>query len=286
MHNGCIIRYCTKLLINDSLLIFMPADLTESVWSVNARGNSSWWLPKACICNLLASEHYQSGAHICDAISKLVLRWTSRVVACDGFCHCSAGEPFAYLFSCQFPNSLEDNWTLPFILCRLLPWLQFMQIGALLQLRGLVGVGLVWFGFITSSPTYHLTSSNSLYAMLWVVERGILLLSKGYVWHWFAGIIFWVGSMLFTVCESVKECVYFCFHDGFPCFVDCLHKAKGFRKGTTWASVGTCTENIAWVATTRHQDVYRANPFHRTQSNGWRSKKESWNCKVCSDISN
>ena len=46
---------------------------------------------------------------------------------------------------------------------------------------------------------------------------------------------------------------------------DCIHKAKGLREGTTWASMGTRAKNIARFATTRHQDVHRENSLHRSQ---------------------
>ena len=65
--------------------------LSVGISCVNHWENNSWWPLKACVCNIPASEHYQSGSHICDPILKLVLCWESWLVACEGLLGCSAG---------------------------------------------------------------------------------------------------------------------------------------------------------------------------------------------------
>ena len=66
---------------------FLPVGIS----CVNHWENNSWGLLKACVCNIPASEHCQSGSHICDPILKLVLCWASWLVAHGGFLGCSAG---------------------------------------------------------------------------------------------------------------------------------------------------------------------------------------------------
>lgn len=68
----------------------MPNNFSANIWRSNPWENCPWWLSKACLCNIFASEHYQSGPHICHAVSKLVLCRTPWIVAYGGFCYCSA----------------------------------------------------------------------------------------------------------------------------------------------------------------------------------------------------